>query len=294
MLKLNLYRKEKREFVFTLRDKDGDVIPLLSSNVSVKFRVYTELPPLYGTKVFEVDATGEADDGTCTVTLTETQTDITPQLYSYEIYCVYPGETEYVAEVGLFLVRKRADASLEGKTFCRPEDVRLKLRWIGDEYDYADEDLQFIIEEAHRKMILDVGINTIQKGLGHYNTDDKVYYLPHGELISFDKIYINGGEVSNANYTVNYDKGMITFDSDYSINYLDTLEFTYIPYVYRDLEILYAIHSILMANYVQSNSSITNVDIAKIEEEMKQLRDRINNKGNYGTVLDYSYRGGRW
>ena len=292
MLNLSVYRAEKRIFNFTIKDKSGNPVDISSANVV--FKVTTELPPIYGTQVFTVDATAEASDGTCTVTLTNTETDIEPKIYYYELYVDYGSDEYYVAEVGLFTVLKRADATTEGKTYARPEDVRLKLRWISEEYDYSDTELQYLIEEAHRKMTLEIGMYETKIDYGHYDEDDKTYYLPHGELISFDKIYRNGEEVDEGNYTVDYDKGMVTFASSYSIYYRDYLEFRYVPYVYKDLEILYAVYSIITANYVDTDSAMANTDATKIEQEIKQLKTQINGKGAYGSVLDYSYRGGRW
>jgi len=196
--------------------------------------------------------------------------------------------------VGLFTVLKRADASTEGKTYSRPEDVRLKLRWISEEYDYTDTELQYLIEEAHRKLVLDVGQYIKHVDYGHYDDEDKTYYLPHGELISFNKIYKNGEEVDESNYTVDYDKGMVTFAASFNIYYRDVLEFWYVPYVYKDLEVLYAVRSIISANYVDTNSAMANTDLTRIEDEIERLKGMINTKGAYGAVLDYSYRGGRW
>jgi len=292
MLNLSVYRGEKRIFNFTIKDKSGNPVDISSANVV--FRVTTELPPIYGTEVFSVDATGETSDGTCKVTLTKNETDIEPKNYFYELYVDYGSDEYYVAEVGLFTVLKRADSSTEGKTFCRPEDVRLKLRWIDEPADYTDEELQAVIEEAHRRMILEVGMYERKVDFGHYDEDDKTYYLPHGELISFDKVYHNGEEVDASNYTVDYDKGMVTFATGYDINYRDALEFRYVPYVYRDLEVLYAVMAILNSNYMDSGSNITKLDTDKLQAEIDALRNKITSKGSIGSVLDYGYRGSRW
>lgn len=285
MLNLSVYKGEKRIFNFTIKDEDGNTIDLTGKQV--KFRVMDGLPPA-GTLVFSVDATNLGADGTCTVTLTETETDIEPKLYYYEIYVIYSGGEEYVAEIGIFQIKKRAEGT-EGKTWIMPDEVRLKLKLDDDSMD--DEEIQYIIEEAHRKVILDCGYYKIYKAVGKYPETDKTYYMPHGELIEVIQITHNGEIVDSDNYTVDKDSGKVIFNSDYDINSGDILIFKYVPKVYKDLEMLYSQLILSEMNYLQTGGEIFNVDSDKIKRQIEELKTKINSKATVGAVLDYGFRG---
>jgi len=286
MLNLSVYKGEKIEYDFTIKDSNGNLIDL--STVDVKFRVWSELPPIYGNLIFSVDATDEAADGTCKVILTDTQTDIEPKLYFYELYLSYPAGEEYVAEVGLFYIKTRLEGT-EGKTFITPDLVKTKIR-LEDE-SYTDEEIQYFIEVAHRKVIADCGNYVKHNYYAHYPTTDKTYWLPHGEILSFIRIKINGEEIDESNYTIDYEKGKITFSSSMDIYYNDFIEFEYIPMLYKDLELLYAAIEILRQQYIYTQSDVIKAKLDDFKEEAKKTIHRISSKDFIGSVPDFGFRG---
>lgn len=102
---MEVYRGEKRSENFTITDPSGSTIDI--SSADVHFEVSHRLPA--DSKVIDVEAQNESVDGTCEVILNETDTNIEPKLYFYEVWVNFADGSDYSAEVGRFFVRKRVN-----------------------------------------------------------------------------------------------------------------------------------------------------------------------------------------
>lgn len=289
-LDLEVYKGEKRIFQFTIYDKNGD--PVALTGQIVKFRVWDDLPSAEANQEFEVTATDLDGGGTgnCKVTVTNTEIDITPGLYYYELYVIYTVDTEeYVAERGKFVILTR----LEGTSMIslvNPDMIKEWLRIEGD-YSWASAELQETIEMAHRELINNMGAYQIERTFGHYEADTNlVYYLPHGSVFQVLRVIQNGETVDTEDYTVEPRAGTITFDSDI-VDSNDNLEFWYIPTVYRDLELLYTLRLMGMRGFLQGFGDMNYLNVDKLDEQITKLENNINGKQVMGSVLDYSYHG---
>lgn len=285
MLNLNVYKGEKKQFTFLIKDKDGNAIDLTDKQVYM--RITDALPPAKFTTLATVQATDLGADGTCKITLTETETTQTPGAYFYEIYVVYPAGEEYVAEIGILQVITRTEGE-EAKTYATPDEVKMKLRLDGTDFD--NEEIQYFLEQAHRKVITECGSFQQYITQGNYPEVIKEYCLPHGAVMEVKRIIHNGEIVDESNYTVDYDNGVITFNSDYSINVFDTLIFHYVPYLYKDLEIAFTMKDMLSQMYMQTGGEFTNAKLQEVKEEIERIKRELNILA-IGSWVDYSHRG---
>lgn len=289
-LDLELYRGEKRVFQFTIYDKAGNAVTL--SGQTVKFRVHDDLPCDESTEKFSVDATGLDDGGTgrCSVTLTNTETDIEPGLYYYELYVVYTLDTEeYVAERGKLVVLPR----LEGTSMVSFITVDTVSEWLrlGDDLAWDKAEVQQTIEMAHRELLNNVGQYQIDRMFGHYEDDNLTYYLAHGAVLEVLRVRHNSDTVDSDDYTVVPRTGTVTFDSSYSIDAGDSLEFWYVPRIYRDLELLYSLRLMGMRGFLQGFGDMNYLNPDKLDEQIQRIESAINSKNAMGSFLDYGSRG---
>lgn len=290
-LNLSLYRGEKREYTFTLTDQDGDPIDLTGGQ-TVTLQAYTALPPGEATALWSpaVEGTNPGADGTITLTLTGTHTEVEPMRYYYLITVTYPDSSEYVAERGRLTILAVGDGT-GGKCWNIYEDLQRKLGIYSEDQRWTPTDLQAELEEAHRRVIQTVGTHEVWRGYGHQDSDRLTYHLPHGSLLTVLRVEHNGTEVSSDNYTLDYAGGSITFTSSENIRPGDLIRVDYIPEVYADLEMLYAIRGILRSMYLSSFDSDRKAELAQVREDINDLLAGIAAKNCVAAIRDHGFRG---
>lgn len=289
-LDLEIYKGEKRVFQFTIYDKAGVAVTLTGQ--TVRFRVHDDLPSSESIEKFSVDATKLDTGGTgkCNVTLTNTQTELEPGLYYYELFVIYTSDSEeYVAERGKFVILPR----LEGTSMAMYITVDTVMEWLRITEDYAWDkaEVQETIEMAHRELLNNVGVYQIDRMFGHYEDDVAIYYLSHGAILELLKIRHNSDTVDSSDYTVEPRAGTVTFDSDYDITAGDSLEFWYVPRIYRDLELLYTLRLMGMRGFLQGFGDLNYLNPEKLDEQISRIESSINSKNPMGSFLDFGMRG---
>ncbi len=99
---ITVYRNEDFKKIFTIKNQDGDAVDLTGGSVTMK--ISNQLPA--DTVILSKDATNLSSDGTCRVTFTEEDLDITPKLYYYQLTVTLSSGDKYVNDTGRFIVKK--------------------------------------------------------------------------------------------------------------------------------------------------------------------------------------------
>jgi len=110
MVNLQVYRGEDQTITFTITEPDGSTAILLDSRgATVYFVVSNTLPQTTATggKLINKNSTDGNNSGVVSFTLDNSDTDLEPKLYYYEVYVVFEDGDIYSAEVGRFWVRRR-------------------------------------------------------------------------------------------------------------------------------------------------------------------------------------------
>lgn len=170
--------------------------------------------------------------------------------------------------------------------YARPQDVRRKLRFTGEEF--TDVDLQDELEEANRK--IPRNFRERIKVMDYEEEEEKkTWNLTFSPILEVDKVLKNtsGGRetIDSDNYSLNSEEGSITFDSSFDRGIV--LLISYIPEIYKDLEVLYACESILTMNLVTTSDELIGQKTEKIREKISQLKNRIKTKGGPIAVADH-------
>lgn len=286
---LDVHRGTKKVFNLTLTDPDGNAIDLTGGQ-TVTMRVWSEEEPSdQTTYVFTKDATNLADDGTCKITLTSTETDQIPGNYRYELYIVNADTTEYSAGVGWFFIKKRLEDT-EPKTFASIKEL-METAGVPNDLAMDEGELQAILETAHRTLIMKVGNYMIARTFGHHLEDLLMYYLPLGPCIKVIRVEHNSEEVSTDNYSVDYNKGTVTFNSNETIDNGDTFEFFYIPTVFRDLEILIGLKILSVRTHIFDFENTQYPNVEELEKAIVSMTRDINSTQPISSFVDTGYRG---
>jgi len=99
---ITAYRNEDFTKNFTITNSSGSAVDLTGGSVTMK--ISNQLPA--DTVVLSKSATDLGSDGTCKVTFTESDLDITPKLYYYQLTVTLSSGDKYVNDTGRFIVKK--------------------------------------------------------------------------------------------------------------------------------------------------------------------------------------------
>lgn len=174
------------------------------------------------------------------------------------------------------------------KSYNKVDDLRRKLRFMGDEF--SETDLQEELEEANRK--INVNIGKYYRDVTYVtNLEQKTYRLNFSPIIVFDRVFVStSGELDSDKYVVSEEKGIITFEDGFDEG--TKIICYYVPEVFKDLELLYATQSIMAMNLITTSDNMigtkteqinTYIDLLekKIQKAMKGTPVRIQTSMNY-------------
>lgn len=103
---VSIYRKEDRILTFTVTD-GGVAVDISGSTIS--FKVSKRFGQTTPTLTVDGAIVGDGSAGQCTVTLTDTQTDITEGNYVYELEVTLSSGLVYIAKQDYFTVKRRVE-----------------------------------------------------------------------------------------------------------------------------------------------------------------------------------------
>ncbi|MDD3493703.1 MAG: hypothetical protein PHZ19_09440, partial [Candidatus Thermoplasmatota archaeon] len=108
----------------------------------------------------------------------------------------------------------------------------------------------------------------------------------------FRRAKLNLEVIDSGNYTVDYDRGTVTFAEEYTdINTGDNLWFEYVPMSAKDLEMIYAARKLYEVHLLSTGADERERRIEQLDREAQRILYAINSKTPLSAVPDYGYRG---
>jgi hypothetical protein len=181
--------------------------------------------------------------------------------------------------------------TFQGGSFATPEELKEKLKFLGDEYTPAQ--LKKELEAANRKLRGMVGRYYCQQYRFSYEDDNATnptIDLTFAPIYEFDRMVINGELESSSNYSVATETGLLTFTTATNATIGALAELYYVPEIYKDLEILLAGKSILMFTYMHTDDEIKGIKTEQLDTAIKDLVNTINSKNPPRKARDYGSR----
>lgn len=172
-------------------------------------------------------------------------------------------------------------------SYNEPEDLQNKYKGIGEQY--TDNELQDILDTAHRKLDRRVGRKVRERRRPRFEDQEK-FLISFSELISFNNITLNGDKIDDSNYTVDTKKGTVTFNTDYAedeIEKTSELIFEYVPSRYKDLEVWYAVKDITLTNTLQTRNGESKIDTESAKKHIKEIENEVKSVAGNALVLDH-------
>ena len=172
------------------------------------------------------------------------------------------------------------------------QTLRNRILFLGDDDTW---DLNSILEQANRRVKTVFG-SKVQETLRKVYENQRIFYTKFPNIHCLKTVYLNDKVVDNENYeTLDTE----TSDNDFYIEFTETyadanlnrpfnLVIEYVPTVFKDLELQFAIEEILTWTSVQSNDENENTRLTnaksrsnKLIKEIKNLMPIVNrNMGN--------------
>lgn len=107
MSDLERYQKEVKSVIVTVTDEDGVAVDITSSTLEFTVKTQadddaTDSTAIISKTVFVTSGTS----GQATIPISESDTNITPKTYFYDLWRVKPDGSQYVIKRGKFIVKK--------------------------------------------------------------------------------------------------------------------------------------------------------------------------------------------
>lgn len=144
-------------------------------------------------------------------------------------------------------------------------------------------DLKGLLETAHRRVKSKFG-REIQQKLHQEVENQKEFKLNFSELLEFNRVQYNeytpikyrNEEVDPGNYSVDLDEGIITFEDSFANDKLNLyqdyrLVVYYVPQVFKDLELYYAMQEVVGMNMVETNDQETTNRLQQLNGIIKSV-----------------------
>lgn len=157
---------------------------------------------------------------------------------------------------------------------------------------YDSGELDDFLERGNRSMQGDVGKHLRHDDVAKDNQQD-TFDVPVEELEEIDRVEYNGEKVDAADYSVDLDKGEITFDSSFAtkINRGDVVRIYFKPVLMADLEMEYAVKSAWRKRYRSTGNDTAKASVDDADDAITSLRNRILGLNSETSAYDHSGRG---
>jgi hypothetical protein len=161
------------------------------------------------------------------------------------------------------------------KAYNTEKDLRERLAFLGnaDSWNLTD-----ILGTAHRRVLTVFG-REIHERLLPVLEGQTSFRLSFDELISLSQVTLFDKLVDPQYYTVNLEEGLIVFNSNWAGQNLKghyRLVVEYVPKIYKDMELLYAIEEVLELSTVQTNDQEENVRLEQVKRRINKMSKEIN------------------
>ena len=163
------------------------------------------------------------------------------------------------------------------KTFNDEEELKRRLTFLSNRDAW---ELTSVLESAHRRVKGKFG-RSIEERLKQRHKDQTKFVLRFEDIFSFEKVIINQEEIESSKYDIDKENGTIEFTDDDIINNLrlykdNKIIVYYVPNVYKDLEIYYAMEEIVALNMVETNDTELTNRHSQIRNTIKTIIADIN------------------
>lgn len=183
------------------------------------------------------------------------------------------------------------------KSFATPQDVKDKIGFTDDTTD--DVELQKYLEQGHRTLELRVGREFTQEKIVNRLDADRNVPREHDfdirPVLQVNGVFIDSVEISEDDYEVDKQLGTITFSEsfrDEKMRVGSSIVLEYVPKVYKDLEVWYAVLHLLAGSVVQVDDDQVKSQKAEAEQMAAKLESYINRNISVGYVSDGRVRRG--
>lgn len=174
------------------------------------------------------------------------------------------------------------------------QDVLNKFRILGEQYE--DPDIQDELDRAQRRVHGRIG-NKLQEVKRARINDQEIFHLAYEDLISFDAVYeynyYEYEEIDDGNYTTDTENGTITFNTDYAEDNIGrgkTYLFSYEPQRFKDLELYYAIASLVETLSIQNRDGENAINLNQINETITNIENELKIKVGNAVIRDHMKR----
>ena len=161
-------------------------------------------------------------------------------------------------------------------TYNNEQELRDRLVFLSNRDAW---DLTNLLETAHRRVKSKFGRN-IQETVTQHVKNQRLFVLSFPDIFQVNKVYYNNEEIDSSNYTVDAEDGTIEFSEDFANDYLNyhkkyKLTVYYVPKVYKDLELYYAMQEIVSLNMVETNDSEETNRLQQLNTTIKSITNDL-------------------
>ena len=173
-----------------------------------------------------------------------------------------------------------------------PDNVKNKFKIIGEQY--TNNEIQNELDRAHNKLDGQVG-RTFTEVIRADIDEQEEWDLGFSEIIELHNIKILGLNewIDSEKYTIDTDKGTVTFTTTYAEDKIERnapFKFYYTPERFKELELWNAIQSIALTSTMQTREGEQAFDIEEIKNTVKNIKKEINMKTGNRKVKDHKNR----
>ena len=177
-------------------------------------------------------------------------------------------------------------------SYNEPNDLTSKYKVIGQQY--SENELQDELDRAHRKLDNNVGEQFVQVVRASFE-DQEEFNLTFSELISFERAYFvqRDSEIDSSNFDVDLTTGTVTFTTSFAednISKNTRIMFEYVPTRYKDLELWYAVLSLIRTTSLQTREGETSISVDEAKNHVEEIENSIREKYGNRLVLDHQPR----
>ena len=159
------------------------------------------------------------------------------------------------------------------KSWNSEDELRARLTFLSnrDAWELTD-----ILQMAHRRVKSKFGTEVEERLYPNYE-DQKKFKLSFSNLLEFKEAQIYDKLIDEEDYSVDNENGEITFTESYASDKLSEssryrLVVRYIPVIFKDLELYFAMEEILSLNMVQTNDE---QQTNRFEQVRNAIRDIV-------------------
>lgn len=161
-------------------------------------------------------------------------------------------------------------------TYNTEKELKDRLQFLSNRDAW---DLSSLLDTAHRRVKSKFGRN-IQEKLSQQVENQKEFPLNFPDIFQVDKVYYNNEKVDPSNYSLDSEDGVIGFTQDFADSYLSLykdykLVVYYVPKVYKDLELYYAMQEIVALNMVETNDQQETNRLQQLNTTIRQMTNDL-------------------